>query len=99
MDYNWLYCQPLLSKEAHPTIVFFGILRVAIALKREKFGGGITILAGILHLLEEIYLWVCNNEIPRLVTFLFSDELSYSHQYYLIPYVVVLLIVIPGIAK
>ena len=98
--YNWATldtADPHQVEDAHPPLVFLGIIGLAIALKREKIGGIITVLAGILHLGEEIYLWIFNSEVPRLITFVFSDELNYSTQYYLTPYIVVLFIIIPGI--
>lgn len=98
--YNWVTLKtadPYQVEEAHPPLVFLGIIGLAIALKREKIGGIITVLAGILHLGEEIYLWIFNSEVPRLITFVFADELNYSTQYYLTPYIVVLFIMVPGI--
>jgi len=98
--YNWVTlgtADPHQVEEAHPPLVFLGIIGLAIALKREKSGSIITILAGILHLGEEIYLWIFNSEVPRLITYIFVDELNYSAQYYLTPYIVVLFIITPGI--
>jgi len=98
--YNWVTlgtADPHQVEEAHPPLVFLGIIGLAIALKREKIGGIITVLAGILHLGEEIYLWIFNSQVPRFMTFIFADELNYSTQYYLTPYIVVLFIIIPGI--
>ncbi|HMA60102.1 MAG TPA: hypothetical protein VKN64_07395 [Halanaerobiales bacterium] len=98
--YNWITtgtADPYAVEAAHPPIIFLGIIGLFIALKKEKLGGIITVLSGISHLGEEIYLWFFNQEIPRLIIYIFSDELNYPATYYLTPYIVFLLILLPGI--
>lgn len=88
---------PYAVEDTHPPIIFLGIIGLAIAFRWEGLGSITTILIGILSLLEEIYLWVTQSEIPRIISFLFSDPLTNTTSYYLTPYIVSLFIVIPGI--
>ena len=98
--WSWLTtgkADPHSVEGTHPPILFLGILGLPIAWRWEGLGGAITVFFVVAHLVEELIRWLTGDEIPRLILWFLSNNLPYSWVYYLMPYLIWMIIVTPGI--